>query len=246
MGFLFAHDGRRYSRLGPGLTNNRAPLEKPMTTPEKMKAVALNFHRAVRAGVSIPKHAMWDCVSRFGVVSKALAVLLILHFAFWVTPGLAAKAKDASETDSLNEQIVVLYQTGKYQEAIPIAQQLLDIRKKINGPEHPATANSLNNLAALYEAMSEYAKAEPLLRRALAIWEKALGAEHPTTAKGLNNLAELYREMGEYTKAEPLYQRALAINEKALGPNCSATATSLNNLAVLYHDMGEHAKAEPL
>jgi hypothetical protein len=65
------------------LTNNRATLEKPMTTPEKLKAVALNFHRAVHSGVSIPKHAMWVCVSRFGVVWNALLVLVIPHFVFW-------------------------------------------------------------------------------------------------------------------------------------------------------------------
>ena len=125
------------------------------------------------------KHPAWVCFSRFRVPRNALAILLVLHCALWVAPGLAAEAEDASEADSLSRQVVELYQAGKYQQAIPIARQLLEISEKTNGPEHPDTAGSLNNLAALYYSMGEYAKAEPLYRRALAIHEKALGPEHP-------------------------------------------------------------------
>ena len=160
--------------------------------------------------------------------------------------GLAAEAEEASEADSFNRRVVELYQAGKYEQAIPIARQLLEISEKINGPEHPFTAGSLNNLAALYDSMGDYAKAEPLYLRALAIREKALGPEHPDTATSLNNLAVLYDSMGEYAKAEPVYRRALAIREKALGPEHPSTAGSLNNLAALYDSMGEYAKAEPL
>jgi tetratricopeptide (TPR) repeat protein len=111
------------------------------------------------------KHAAWVCVSRFGVPRNALAVLLILHCALWSTSGLAAKAEDTSETDSLNRQVVDLYQANKYQEAIPIARQLVAINEEALGPDHPDTATSLNNLAALYYGMGDYTKAEPLYRR---------------------------------------------------------------------------------
>jgi tetratricopeptide (TPR) repeat protein len=189
-----------------------------MTTPGKLKPAALTLNSAVRPGMLIPKHAAWVCVSRFGVPQNALAVLLILHCALWVTPGLAAKTKDASKADSLSWQVVDLYQAGKYQEAIPIARQALAIREKTLGPEHPETAQGLNNLARLYEAIGDQAKAEPLYRRTLAIREKALGPEHPDTAISLNNLAGLYEAMGDHARAEPLHRRALAIREKVLGP----------------------------
>src|SRR6202043_1736693 len=104
-------------------------------------------------------------------------------------------------SDSLNRQVVSLYRAGKYQEAIPIAQQVLEIREKINGPDHPYTATSLNNLAELYRAMGDYAKAEPLFQQALQIYQKALGPEHPDVATILNNLATFYQGMGAYEKA---------------------------------------------
>jgi tetratricopeptide (TPR) repeat protein len=177
---------------------------------------------------------------------SSLAIVLFVHCALWVASGLRAEPGDAPDADSLNRQVVDLYHAGKYQEAIPIARQLLEMAEKINGPEHPFTVGSLNNLAALYDSTGDYAKAEPLYRRALAIREKALGAEHPDTAASLNNLAVLYDSMGDYAKAEPLYRRALAIREKALGPEHPFTAGSLNNLAALYDSMGDYAKAEPL
>jgi tetratricopeptide (TPR) repeat protein len=210
-----------------------------MTTPGRLKLTALNLNSAGRRGVLIPKHAAWVRVSRFVVPRNALAVLLILYCALRMTPGLAAKTEDASEADSLNRRVVDLYQAGKYQEAIPIARQLLEIYEKINGLDHPDTATGLNNLALLYEAMGDYAKAEPLYRRALTINEKALGPDHPDTATSLNNLAELYHAVGDYAEAKPLFRRALAIKEKALGSDHPFTANSLNNLAFLDLDLGE-------
>ena len=54
------------------------------------------------------------------------------------------------------------------------------------GPEHPATARSLNSLAALLKTQGDYQGARPLFERALAINEKALGPKHPSTATSLN------------------------------------------------------------
>ena len=192
------------------------------------------------------KHPALVCSSRFGVPRNALAVLLVLHYALWVASGLAVEAEDASKVDSLNRHVVDLHRAGKYQEAILIARQVLEIRERINGPEHPDTATGFNNLAVLYKAMGDYAKAEPLYQRALAIYERALDPEHPLTAAGLNNLGLLYQLMGDYAKAEPLSRRALAITEKARGPEHPDTAANLGNLAGLYGAIGDYPKAEAL
>ena len=157
-----------------------------------------------------------------------------------------AQEGDIAEARRLTGQVVQYYATGRYQEAIPLAQRALAITEKARGPEHPDTAVSLNNLAMLYQAISAYADAAPLYEHALAIIEKALGPEHPNTAVALNNLAALYVTTAAYEKAEPLYRRALATIEKTLGPEHTNTATALNNLAFLYHTTAAYAKAEPL
>jgi tetratricopeptide (TPR) repeat protein len=122
----------------------------------------------------------------------AVAILALLF-------GLASRARAQSSTaDDLNKRVIELYRAGKFAEAVPLAQQVLAIREKALGPDHPDVAQSLNNLAELYKTQGRYAEAEPLYKRSLAIWEKALGPNHPDVATALNNLAELYRNQGRY------------------------------------------------
>jgi tetratricopeptide (TPR) repeat protein len=139
-----------------------------------------------------------------------------------------------------------LYERARFSDTEPLYQRALAIRERVQGPDHPGVAMTLNNLAELYREQGKFAKVEPLCQRALAIRERVLGPDHPDVAMSLNNLAELYREQGKHAQAEPLCQRALAINAKTLGPDHPRVATSLNNLAELYREQGKYAQAEPL
>jgi CHAT domain-containing protein/Tfp pilus assembly protein PilF len=172
-------------------------------------------------------------------------VLVVVLATSW--PGHAtAQDGELARASALNQQVIQLYHAGRYGEAVPVAAEVLTIREKALGPEHPRVAASLNNLADLYWAQGRYAEAEPLYKRSLAIQEKALGPDHPDVATNLNILAGLYRNQGRYAEAEPLFKRSLAIREKALGPNHPDVAKSLNNLAELYENQGRYAEAEPL
>ena len=124
-------------------------------------------------------------------------VCLLLH-------APTALSTDNPDVESLIPRARELYNAGKYQDAVPLAQQILAYTENVFGPEDPLTAYSLSNLASLYTAMGEYAKAEPLYQRALQIREKALGPEHADTVVSLNNLGELYYQLGNYAKAEEL------------------------------------------
>src|SRR5260370_771422 len=81
----------------------------------------------------------------------------------------AASQSDDEEFKSLNQQVHKLFEQGKYQEAIPLAEKAVELARRVRGAEHPDTATSLNNLALLYRDMHEYAKAEPLYQEALRI-----------------------------------------------------------------------------
>ncbi len=150
------------------------------------------------------------------------------------------------EADQLNEQVLKLYQEGKYTTAIPLAERALALREKILGKLHPDVATSLNNLALLYDAQGNYQQAEQLYQRSLAILEKILGKEHRNIATSLNNLATLYRAQGKYSQVEPLLQRSLAILEKVLGNEHRDVANILNSLALMYDAQGKYPQAEPL
>ena len=79
--------------------------------------------------------------------------------------GIAKKLKFVSpltsEADELTNKAIALYQAGKYAEAIPLAQQVLAMREKVLGPDHPDVATVLNSFGILYDKEGRYAEAEP-------------------------------------------------------------------------------------
>jgi len=150
------------------------------------------------------------------------------------------------ETLKLNRDGLKLLGAGKYEEALPLVESVLEIRERVLGPEDRDVAEALTVLGALYFYKGEYAKTKSLYQRALAILENVLGPEHPIVAASLNNLAIVYQQNGEYAKAEPLYQRALAIREKVLGREHPEIGVYLSSLANLHYERGAYLKAEPL
>ncbi|MFN6309001.1 MAG: CHAT domain-containing protein [Microcystis sp.] len=76
-----------------------------------------------------------------------------------------------AEAERLNQQVIQLYQQGKYNEAIPLAEQALAISKQQLGDNHPLTAASLNNLAVFYQSQDDIPQAINYLSQGLAVQE---------------------------------------------------------------------------
>jgi tetratricopeptide (TPR) repeat protein len=147
-------------------------------------------------------------------------------------------------SNCLNSLGGVFYLQGKYEETNKHWQMALDIRKNINGIEHPDYASSLSNLGVLYRDMGDYKTAEPYYKQALVIRKNVLSELHPDYALSFNNLGNLYLDMGDYKTAESYHKQALAIRKKALGETHPDYARSLNSLGILYHKMGDYKTAE--
>jgi CHAT domain-containing protein/Tfp pilus assembly protein PilF/cell division protein FtsL len=174
----------------------------------------------------------------------ALALVSIALFT------LSAQSQTTSDNAKLLEQAQKLSalahslrNEGKYDEALPIAQQALDIRERVLGPEDLMVAQSLHELAGIYDSKNDYVKAEPLNVRALAIREQKLGPNHPDVAWSLFNLAWIYLSREEFNRTEDYYRRATAIQEQALGRDSPDVATMLNDWAILYTRKGEYNRA---
>jgi tetratricopeptide (TPR) repeat protein len=176
----------------------------------------------------------------------AMATMCLLFL--WPTG--AATAQDnrspMTEASRLTTQVRTLYRAGRYDEAIPLARQVVEILEKELGPADPLLASALSTLAGLFRAKSDYVQAEPLYQRALEIREKAPGTGRLDLAVSLDNLAGVLVNEVEYARAEQLYKRALEIREQALGPGHLNVATSLDNLAGVYDAKGDYAQAEQL
>jgi CHAT domain-containing protein/tetratricopeptide (TPR) repeat protein len=187
---------------------------------------------------------MLGCPHKPSLLARAARAALLAAACF--LGGTAASlAQGAPALDRLIEQYGALQRAGRYQEAIPVAQQILALEER-TGAGDLAVAAWVSNLGELYHNQGRHAEAEPLLQRALAIREKTLGRDHFEVAQSLNNLAMLYQSAGRYAEAEPLYLRSSGIFERTLGRESPNVAASLNNLAWLYQSQGRYAESEQL
>ena len=131
-------------------------------------------------------------------------------------------------------------------EAEPILWRALELRKLLQGEEHPKVATALTELATMYRKQGKFARAEPLFRLALSIQEKTLGQKNPDFLRTLTELAELYRAEGQFSEAEPLFRLALAAFEEALGSEHPQVAARLEAYAGILRTTQRTAEAEVL
>ena len=175
-------------------------------------------------------------------------------FSSALTTAQASGIEDARLATSLNNLAEVYRVQDKDDAATPLSKQVIAIREKVLGPDHPDVAAALINLAKCYRGQRKaaaYEAAEPLYKRAIAIMEKAYGPDDLAVVKSLNELAEMSRDQGarkdKLAEVVPLYERVLAIQEKALGAENPAVAESLSRLGSFYlRVQRKYDEAEPL
>lgn len=122
-----------------------------------------------------------------------------------------ALGEEHLRTLSTSEGLAILYKDrGRHQEAEPLYTQVLEIRKRVQGPNHPTTLRSMKNLAQYYLEQGRYDDAEPLNLEVLEIRKRVLGDKHPDTLFAMMNLANLYREEGRLAEASDVEAQAVA------------------------------------
>jgi CHAT domain-containing protein/tetratricopeptide (TPR) repeat protein len=176
---------------------------------------------------------------------KHLVRRLIFLVSLAAVPGLAA-AQTVDEINRMGRRTAELYEAGRYEEAIPIAQRLLRALESREGSASINTATALNSLALLLEDANRLPQAEVHYRRVIAILDKAGGPKQPNYAPALGNLSALLYKMNRFTEAETLVRRALTIEERKYGPKHHNVAIRLNNLALILQSTFRAAEAEPI
>jgi len=157
----------------------------------------------------------------------------------------AARQADAvKEADSLSLQIVQLYEAGKFDEALPLAERALKLREEADGREHQSVAQALRNLGAIYHSKSKLDKARQLYKRALSIYEKNPTPNRTNIYNLLDALGILERfAFNNFTAAIENYERSLALKQSSLGAEHEDVIKTLYELAELYELLGRNDKA---
>ncbi len=133
---------------------------------------------------------------------------------------------------------------GRLDEAAPLLERALTLRRRHAGSDAVETVQSLEHVAELRKEKSDYAAAQAALREALATKRRLLGEGDPEVAKTLNQLGETLALAGSLRQAEALHKEALAIARQAEGPQGMTVAESLLALARRAERRGDYPQAE--
>ncbi len=139
-----------------------------------------------------------------------------------------------------------LYHLGDLPGARALQEQVLEARRRLLGPEHPAMLISLNNLAETLRAQGDLPGARALQEQVLEARRRILGPEHPAMLISMNNLASTLRAQGDLPGARALQEQVLEVRRRLLGPEHPNTLTSLNNLASTLSAQGDLPGARAL
>jgi len=139
-----------------------------------------------------------------------------------------------------------LSEEGKFQEAEPIARQILQIRERILGPDDPATISSLGDLGNLLQLRGANAQAEPFIREALTRLKRNGLADKQDGFLCVKELAMTRLLQGDPTEAEKLLEEALSRARKRLGPDNFLTLFIQRVLVRALAEEGRLDEAEAL
>jgi tetratricopeptide (TPR) repeat protein len=145
---------------------------------------------------------------------------------------------------TMNNLAVVLMELGRdparaqairdrslLEESRKLHEETLRIRRRVLGPAHPDTLESMNNLAATLFCQNRDAEARKLLEEVVEIRARTLGQDHPDTLLSINNLATILMNHGHLAEARKLLEEAITRNRERLGPDHPETLKSMASLA---------------
>lgn len=153
------------------------------------------------------------------------------------------------EINSLNVEVVKLYQAKKYDEALPLAKKAISLAEKKLSKNHISIASSWRNLAYIQAELGRKKDAEKSFEKALSLYEN----NKPLSPKDEQLYAEMIEAVGTYEaidgnliNAEKRFSKAVELREKGGGQDSSYLANALSKLAEIYQFQMQYEKAEPL
>jgi len=133
----------------------------------------------------------------------------------------------------MNNLANVLAYENKFDEAIKLQEETLEIQRRVLGPEHRDTLITMNGLGNTLAGAGRFDEAEKLLRQTLDIQTRLYGPDNPRTADTVYNIASVAAKRGNFDKAFSLLKHTL---EHGLAPADALMIESDPDLKALHND----------
>jgi serine/threonine protein kinase len=148
-----------------------------------------------------------------------------------------------------NQLVLALYADGRYEEAIPIAEEVVakahlvepgaDYESGFDGPAR-------NSLAMVLYGAGRYADAAVIYRE---LYEEATSdgpSDHPGVIAVMNNLGTILVRLERYDEAMEILSETVDAADRVFGPNHDNAMRVLHAYGSLCHHLGRHEEAEPI
>ncbi len=132
-------------------------------------------------------------------------------------------------------------EAGRRDEALKLREEVLPLRRRVSGPEHPDTLWAMHDLATSYDEAGRRDEAFKLREEVLALHRKLNGPEHPDTLNALNDIA---RTLATSDASEIRNgTNAVRLAEQAVAATSRTNASFLDTLAAAYAETHQFDKA---
>lgn len=143
------------------------------------------------------------------------------------------QSSDLIKSNDLNSAAVRLFNEGKYDEALPLETEALELRVRVLGPDSAELIPLLTNLGQIHKRGS-LEQSAAYFNRALKLAEKAYGPKDIRLASILDPLALVEYALKHTTTSEDLFVKSLKIKQASLSPQDPEIAETAYNLGQVY------------
>lgn len=141
-----------------------------------------------------------------------------------------------------NHLVVLAYQKGDYQRALPQSREILKAQREATRDSDPTTLMYMNNLGALLTHI-DLAESEKVLLEAIGLMELHLAEKNPLRLTAYHNLGNTYVRSSQYAKAEPWLLKALAGRKSILPAKHQDVLGTLLYLGQTKQKLDQHEAA---
>jgi TonB family protein len=161
-------------------------------------------------------------------MKKLLIIVLLAAYSTY------AQTDEKETLRQLNQKVITLYKSQKYDEALKFAQQAVDLNVKIYGLERRETAVAYTNLGIIYRERGKFKNSVENLQKATNIYQKISGAKSTEDINAYQELGFSQFLDGKKTEAEASYFKSVEISETKFGKQSKESFSPTLNLASFY------------
>ncbi|MDQ1041819.1 tetratricopeptide repeat protein [Streptomyces sp. V4I2] len=136
-----------------------------------------------------------------------------------------------------------LQSQGMFEQACQQLEQVLAVRRRLLGEDHPETLSAGHNLAGALHDLGHLAPARTAYARIWVARQQLQGAEHGDTLTARHELARVLHDQGELEQARVHFEQILTVRRRLQGDEHAHTLAARHELARILHDQGELEQA---